>query len=88
MSSIRERILTENIAFHLLLDIGNFYSKDSINAIRYSNETLEFWLTVQKLVKGKGVNFFRGFKAQGLNTMNESLSSISPLESWFESICP
>ena len=30
---IRERILTENIAFHLLLDIGNFYSKDSINAL-------------------------------------------------------
>ena len=80
MKCIRERILTENIALHLLLDIGNFYSKDSINAVRYSNETLEFWLTVQKLVKGKGVNFFRGFKAQGLNTMNESLSSISPLD--------
>ena len=77
---IRERILTEKIAFHLLLDIGNFYSKDSINAVRYSNETLEFWLTVQKLFKGKGVDFFRGFKAQGLNTMNESLSSISPLD--------
>ena len=76
----RERILTENITLHLLLDIGNFYSKDSINAVRYSNETLEFWLTVQKLFKGKGVNFFRGFKAQGLNTMNESLSSISPLD--------
>jgi hypothetical protein len=56
MKCIRERILTENIAFHLLLDIGNFYSKDSINAVRYSNETLEFWLTVQKLFKGKGVN--------------------------------
>ena len=40
---IRERILTENIAFHLLLDIDIFYSKDSINAVRYSNETLEFW---------------------------------------------
>ena len=77
---IRERILTENIAFHLLLDIGNVYSKYSINAVRYSNETLEFWLTVQKLFKGKGVNFVRGFKAQGLNTMNESLSSISPLD--------
>jgi hypothetical protein len=31
---IRERILTENIAFHLLLDIDNFYSKDSINAVQ------------------------------------------------------
>ena len=61
-------------------DIGNFYSKDSINAVRYSNEALEFWLTVQKLFIGKGVNFFRGFKAQGLNTMNESLSSISTLD--------
>ena len=80
MKCIRKRILTENIAFHLLIDIGNFYSKDSINAVRYSNETLDFWLTVQKLFKGKGVNFFRGFKAQGLNTMNESLSSISPLD--------
>jgi hypothetical protein len=54
----------ENIAFHLLIDIGNFYSKDSINAVRYSNETLEFWLIDQKLLKGKGVNFFRSFKAQ------------------------
>jgi hypothetical protein len=25
MKCIRERILTENIALHLLLDIGNFY---------------------------------------------------------------
>ena len=32
------------------------------------------------MFKGKGVNFFRGFKAQGLNTMNESLSSISPID--------
>ena len=61
-------------------DIDNFYSKYSINAVRYSNEALEFWLTVQKLFKGKGVHFFRGFKAQGLNTMKESLSSISPLD--------
>ena len=43
MKCIRERILTENIAFHLLLDTGNFYSKNSINTVRYSNETLEFW---------------------------------------------
>ena len=34
--------------------------------MRYSDTTLTFWATVQKLFKGKGVNFFRGFKGQGL----------------------
>jgi hypothetical protein len=62
----RNREVYSAIAFHLLLDIDKFYSKDSINAVRYSNETLEFWLIDQKLLKGKGVNFFRSFKAQGL----------------------
>jgi hypothetical protein len=57
-----------------------FLLKRFHQCVRYSNETLEFWLIVQKLFKGKGVNFFRGFKAQGLNTMNESLSSISPID--------
>ena len=70
LKGIANNILTDNIALHLL-DVGNFYSKDSIQGIRYSDETLAFWLTVKKLFKGKGINFFRGFKAQGLDKAEE-----------------
>lgn len=72
LKGIVDNTLTDNIALHLLLDVGNFYSNDSIHSIRYSEETLAFWLTVKKLFKGKGINFFRGFKAQGLDKVQES----------------
>jgi hypothetical protein len=35
--------------------------------MRYSDETLSFWVTVAKLFKGRGLSFFRGFKGEGLN---------------------
>ena len=44
----------------------------------YKETTLTFWATVQKLFKGKGVNFFRGFKGQGL--LWESEDAINPNE--------
>ncbi|CAG2209236.1 unnamed protein product [Mytilus edulis] len=68
--------LFNNIAFHLLLDVGNFFSQSTIHNTRYSEETILFWLTIQKLFKGKGINFFRGYKGQGLS----SEQSIKPEE--------
>jgi hypothetical protein len=54
--------MTDNIAFQLLMDVGNFYSKDTVKNTRYTDQTLAFWVTVKKLFKGKGINFVRGFK--------------------------
>ena len=71
LKCIADNTLTDNIALHLLLDVGNFYSKKSISCLRYSEETLAFWVTVKKLFKGKGINFFRGFKAQGIEKLEE-----------------
>ncbi|CAG2234370.1 unnamed protein product [Mytilus edulis] len=68
--------LFNNIAFHLLLDVGNFFSQSTIHNTRYSEETILFWLTIQKLFKGKDIIFFRGYKGQGLS----SEQSIKPEE--------
>ncbi|VDI03707.1 Hypothetical predicted protein [Mytilus galloprovincialis] len=70
LKSIASGILTQNIAFHLLLDVGRFYSQSTIYSTRYVPETLAFWITIKKLFKGKGVNFFRGYKAQGISAEN------------------
>lgn len=67
LKCISDKSLIDNIALHLLLDVGNFYSKNSIQGLRYSEETIAVWVTVNKLFKGKGINFFRDFKAQGLD---------------------
>ena len=66
LSVIGTGIMNSNIAFHLILDVARFYSLESIASMRYSEESMDFWLTVFKLFKRKGVNFFRGFKGEGL----------------------
>ena len=63
LKAIDKGILNSSIALHLILDIGNFYEHTSVFNIRYNEETLTFWTTVKKLFKGKGINFFRGYKA-------------------------
>ena len=67
LTAIAEGHLDENIALHLILDVGAFYGKHCINNIRFSEESLSFWVTVSKLFKGKGLNFFRGYKGECLN---------------------
>jgi hypothetical protein len=66
MKAVTDGILEDNIAFHLLLDIGQFYSCSTVSNMRYSEETLQFWSTVKNLFKGKGIHFFRGYKSQGM----------------------
>ena len=66
LHAIRKGHLLQNVAFHLLLDIGLFYSQSSISNMRYSEQSLSFWMTVQKLFKSRGINFFRGYKADGI----------------------
>jgi hypothetical protein len=33
--------------------------------MRYREESIAFWATVQKLFKGKRINFFRGYNGEG-----------------------
>lgn len=67
--------MRDNITFHLLMDVGNFYAKEGIQNRRYTDQTLGFWVTVKKLSKGKGINSFRGFKNQGSRIKeNENMS--------------
>ena len=66
MNAVASGYLDDNIAFHLALDVGNFYASDCVNSMRYNENSIQFWLTVSKLFKGRGTNFFRGFKGEGL----------------------
>lgn len=39
----------KHIAMHLLLDIGNFLSAETIRNVRYSDVTLDFWAVVYRM---------------------------------------
>ena len=34
-----------------MLDIGRFYSLDSISSMRYEQESMDFWTTFSKIVQ-------------------------------------
>ena len=78
LAAIADGYLEDNIALHLMLDIGQFYSYDSIHSMRYSETSLTFWATVQKNFKGKCVNFFRGHKGEGVWDANDG--AVSPVD--------
>ena len=78
LNGIMSGRLLDNIAFHLLLDVGRFFSLSSINLMRYPKETLNFWVTVKNLFKGKGISFFRGYKGDGARNVSEPNKCISP----------
>ena len=63
--SLKEAIcngkLQSIIALHILLDIGQFYSLANIRQMKYSNDSINFWLTL-KLFIGRGAIFFQGHK--------------------------
>lgn len=65
LQSIRDETLNNNIALHLLLDIGQFLRQSTVHSMRYSKISINFWLLVQKLFKRKATRFFRGIKGQG-----------------------
>ena len=65
LQAVHDGKLQNNIALHLLLDIGQFFGLSDIRQMKYSQDTIHFWLTIQKLFKGRGLNFFQGYKHQG-----------------------
>ena len=62
---INRAILSEYIQLNLILDVGQFYRQSTISNMRYREESIAFWATVQKLFKGKRINFFRGYNGEG-----------------------
>ena len=78
LKSISDGLLRDNIVFHLLLDLGQLYGSPTIHRMRYSHETLSFWVIFQKLLKGKGINFFLGYKAGNLVLSKFRVDADSP----------
>lgn len=53
-----------NLSLQLFLDIGKFLKSPTINTVRYSQISLNFWTLVHKLFKGKAIRLFRGVMTQ------------------------
>ena len=53
LNCISSNTITENIALNLILDVGQFYRQSTISNMRYRDESIAFWATVQKLFKRK-----------------------------------
>ena len=51
LKAIGKGILPYNIAFHLMLDIGLFYSLDSISSMLYKQKSMDPWITFSKIFK-------------------------------------
>ncbi|CAC5378055.1 unnamed protein product [Mytilus coruscus] len=62
---IFNKTITESTALNLILDVGQFYRQSTISNMRYNEESIAFWVTVKKIIQGKGINFFRGYKGEG-----------------------
>ena len=72
LKCINEHMLQDNIAFHLVLDVAHFLTLNNVSQMRYNKTSIMFWVIVQKLFKGKGINFFRGYKAGRLSGQTDS----------------
>ena len=68
LNALSKGYISENISFHLILDIGRFYGNSTVSNMRYSEEPMSFWVTIERLFKGRGINFFRGYKARGIGS--------------------
>ena len=68
LTAIGLGILQNDIAFYLMLDIGRFYSLDSISSMRYERESMDFRIIFSKLFKGKGTNFSAWLQGKGFGT--------------------
>ena len=43
--------LLDNMALHLLLDVGTFLKQSTCHSMRYSQTSKDFWLAVSKIFK-------------------------------------
>ena len=52
--------LCDNIALHLLLDVGRFFRQETAYSMHYRKTTLDFWTLVSKVVHRKGMRLLEG----------------------------
>ena len=86
LAAIVDGYLDDNIALHLTLDKRHLYLLTSIKCMRYNETNLTFWATVQKVFKGKCVNFYRGHKGECVRETNDD--AISPVDCFINFAVP
>ena len=65
------KLSVHNISLNLLLDLAQYLNLVSSGQMRYSQTSLDFWLIVKKLFKGKGIRFFSGCKTNVVKKRKE-----------------
>ena len=65
----------DNISLHLMLSIKVLFYPTNVSNARYST-TLAWWVIVKKVLKGKGINLFCGYKALAW----ENMANVSPTD--------
>ena len=58
--------LDNNVAVHLCLDIGTFHRVKILSQMTYPKISMDWWLTVKIILKGKALQLFRGYMGAGL----------------------
>ena len=61
-----QRQIAKQYCFPSMLDNGRFYSLDLISYMPYKHESMEFWITLSKISKGKGIRFLHAYKGKGV----------------------
>ena len=64
-----------NISLNLLLDLGQYLNQSSSTQMRYSKATLDCWVIVQTLFKGKGIRFFSGSKCNLVKRLKSDIAT-------------
>jgi len=60
LQAIANGKIQNNIALHLLLDVGQFLRQDTPQSMRYNQTSLDFWTLMMKVVHGKGMRLLEG----------------------------
>ena len=66
-----------------MLDIGRFYSLDSISTMSYEQGSMDFLIIYifSKIVKGKGTHFLPGYKGKCFGTLPVLASHLKNVKS-------
>jgi hypothetical protein len=79
---------TNNIAFHLFMDVADWYSCESVNAMRYSDKVKRFWSLGYKLFRERFLRFMGGYKNIGQVASGERKGCLSTSDSQINFIAP
>ena len=60
LQAIAKGKIQNNIALHLLLDVGQLLRQDTPHSMRYNQTSLDFWTLLMKVVHGKGMRLLEG----------------------------